>query len=297
MKVGFGAHQVELGGSVLKDDLRNCNTLLDDPIALWDRLQEDGYLLVRQLHDPELVLAARAAVIEFMGGAIHPDADPMNAVVHSGQALPRLLGNRAIKHSAPLSAILENPTLFDFFASLFGEPARTFEYKWLRAVQRDEFTGTHFDVIYMGAGSQRLFSIWTPLGRVMLDLGDLAICTDSQWSPGFEKMRQPYGRSDADRDKYGGWFSDDPLEVVRSVGGQWRTTTHEPGDVIVFSMYTLHASTTNLTDRWRISCVTRFQPISDPVDKRWIGDQPHGENQLYTDQPAASEEMRTRWGV
>jgi len=297
MKIGFGPHQVALGGSELKDDLCDCNALLDDPSALRGRLEEDGYLLVRRLHDPNLVLAARAAVIEFMGDAIQAVPDSIDAVVHSGHAHPRLLGNRAITHSAPVSAVLENRRLFDFFASLFGEPARTFDYKWLRAVQRGESTGTHFDVVYMGAGSKRLLSIWTPLGRITPDLGALAICTGPQRSPGFEKLRHSYGRSDADHDQYGGWFSEDPMEVAKISGGQWHTTTYEPGDVIVFGMYTLHASTTNSTDRWRISCDTRFQPISEPVDKRWIGDQPHGENQFYVNQPAASTELRARWGV
>ena len=34
-------------------------------------------------------------------------------------------------------------------------------------------------------------------------------------------------------------------------------------------MHTMHASTTNLTNRYRLSCDVRFQPANDPVDQRW----------------------------
>ena len=46
--------------------------------------------------------------------------------------------------------------------------------------------------------------------------------------------------------------------------------------MIVFGMHMMHASTTNTTDRWRVSCDVRFQPAADPVDPRWAGDHPIG---------------------
>ena len=48
--------EMELGGKYL-DWLREANDLLGDREALQARLKEDGYLLIRGLHDPEKVKA------------------------------------------------------------------------------------------------------------------------------------------------------------------------------------------------------------------------------------------------
>jgi ectoine hydroxylase-related dioxygenase (phytanoyl-CoA dioxygenase family) len=136
----------------------------------------------------------------------------------------------------------------------------------------------------MGRGSQRLHTIWTPLGQLTPQLGSLAILVGSHNLPSYEKLRQTYGKSDVDRDGTHGHFTSDLLSLTEQLGGQWHTTTFEPGDVILFGMHTMHASTSNTTDRWRISCDTRFQPASDPVDERWIGQQPIGHTGM-THQP------------
>jgi hypothetical protein len=47
-------------------------------------------------------------------------------------------------------------------------------------------------------------------------------------------------------------------------------------DVLVFGMYTMHASLDNQTDRWRLSTDSRYQLASEPADERWIGEHPPG---------------------
>ena len=43
-------------------------------------------------------------------------------------------------------------------------------------------------------------------------------------------------------------------------------------------MHTMHSAGDNHTDRVRVSSDTRYQRASEPVDERWIGDDPiaHG---------------------
>jgi hypothetical protein len=41
-------------------------------------------------------------------------------------------------------------------------------------------------------------------------------------------------------------------------------------------MFLLHCGTVNQTDRFRISCDTRFQLKTEPVDPRWAGPNPSG---------------------
>jgi hypothetical protein len=41
-------------------------------------------------------------------------------------------------------------------------------------------------------------------------------------------------------------------------------------------MFTVHTSLDNHSDRIRISSDTRYQLASEPVDERWVGEQPPG---------------------
>src|SRR4051794_1713332 len=61
--VTMAKRELELGGKYL-GRLREANGLLDDLPALRARMEEDGYLLVRGLHDPEKVRAARRGILE-----------------------------------------------------------------------------------------------------------------------------------------------------------------------------------------------------------------------------------------
>ena len=54
--------------------------------------------------------------------------------------------------------------------------------------------------------------------------------------------------------------------------GQWRTADFAPGDVLIFSMHTLHMSTTNTTQRARISADVRWLPAGERADPRYVGD-------------------------
>lgn len=50
-----------------------------------------------------------------------------------------------------------------------------------------------------------------------------------------------------------GWFTTDPAEASRFSNGQWQTADYRAGDVIIFTMKTIHMSTTNTTDKVKIS--------------------------------------------
>lgn len=279
MLVTFGQDQVQLGSEQLGLNLRDCNDLLVDGRALRDRLAEDGYLLIRQLHDPAMVLKARQTIIEHMrdeSDCIDSDEPLMDAVRRGDAKAPNMMGRKAITHHPDVAAVLQSPRVFDLFNRLFDEPSITFDYKWLRAVGDGAGTAAHYDFVYMGRGSQRLHTIWTPLGQATPELGSLAILVGSHNLPAYAKLRETYGQSDVDRDRTHGHFTKNLLSITQTLGGQWQTTTFEPGDVILFGMHTMHASTTNSTNRWRISCDTRFQPASEPTDERWAGKQPIG---------------------
>lgn len=60
--------------------------------------------------------------------------------------------------------------------------------------------------------------------------------------------------------------------MIDKHGGRWVTTEYQAGDAVLFTMFTMHASLTNVSKRYRFSSDTRYQPIDEPVDPRWVGD-------------------------
>ena len=296
-------------GSAEMGELRDCNPLLGDGAALRDRLAEDGYLLVRGLLPREKVLAARRQVMAHLAeqGLTAPGTDPMGGFAAPGSPGLYMGGKKAVTHTPEVLAVLESSELFEFYAALFDEAVATFGFKWLRAVGHGDFTGIHYDTVYMGRGSGRLRTCWVPFGDVPMAQGTLAICAGSHRAESFQPLRETYGKMDVDRDqvkgdKTIGWFSNDPLEILEKFGGQWQTTDFRAGDIITFGMHTLHASTNNSSDRLRLSCDVRFQPAADTMDPRWIGEQPVGNPEGLArqagDLPAVSmAQARKEWGV
>ncbi|MCG3181288.1 MAG: hypothetical protein BIFFINMI_03668 [Phycisphaerae bacterium] len=256
--------------------LRDANGLLGDRAGLHERLAEDGYLLIRGLHDPARVRAARDVVIRYLDGKGQLDRSrPLDEAwahpaVKGGGLLSRV---PEVAGSDEVLSVLEGERVMSFFADLLGGEVFTFPYKWLRAVPPGSNTGAHYDVVYMGRGTLELFTCWTPFCDVGIDRGPLAVLVGSHR---FAGLRDTYGRSDVDRDKSDGWYSRDPLDVVAKWGGQWQTAEFAMGDAMVFGMFTMHGSLNNAGGQYRLSCDTRYQLANQPVDERWVGAVPRG---------------------
>ena len=300
MQVRFGKCDYDFPSAELRE-LRESNDILDDAVALRARMAEDGYLLIRGLIDRDKVLAARSRILQHMDeqGTLSPDQPVLEGVMPRGGKQAHVIGKRGVSHDAEVRGVLESDELFNFWQRYYGEPVRTFDYKWLRAVANEEFTGCHYDVVYMGRGSRRLHTCWLPIADLPISQGTLCICVGSHNLPGFAKLRETYGNMDVDRDLIDGWFSSNPREITESFGGYWATTNFRAGDMLTFGLYTMHASTTNVTDRWRISCDVRYQPEADSVDERWIGETPLA-HYAWNDPKSkliAMSEARETWGV
>jgi len=300
-RIAFGESELEYPS----DDflpLRRSDDIADDTQALKERLAEDGYLYLPGYLDRDDVLAARQHILEYMDEqeGLEPGSRPLDGVMGEyGRGVP-LMGKSPITHCDEVSRVLESPRLFELYQRLHGEPIVTFDYKWLRAVGNAACTGVHMDHVYMGRGSDRLMTAWVPFDDLPLEMGVLTVIPGTNRLPEFERLRNTYGRMDVDKDGIAdGWFSKCPTEVTQNIGGTWHASPIRAGDVITFGMHLMHASTTNVTNKWRISCDVRFQPAGDPMDDRWIGKEPKGhDGRDYADVPARSmQEARAAWGV
>ncbi len=266
--------------------LQSSIDLLPDPHAQRRRMAEDGYLFLPGLLDAELIGEARRCMLARLAseGHLTPGTDPDDAIAATGYA--NALRPDLIEKNPAMRRVLYSGALIDFFTSFFDRPVRHFDFTWIRAMGRGHATPSHCDSVYMNRGTQKLFTAWVPFGRVGFDLGGLMILRGSN---NHRRLQETYAKYDVDTFcenrpeihgwKHGGALGDNPNQIRRSLGGQWLVGEFSPGDVLIFSIATVHASTDNHTDHIRLSSDTRYQPADEPADERWIGPNPVAHSQ------------------
>ena len=291
----MGKDEMELGGRYLST-LREANDLLDDADALKARMAEDGYLFIRGLQDRDRVGEARRVVLENLeaNNQIDPDYPLDLGVAAAGKRGSFFGGAKQVTHTPEFLSVVNSPEIMGFFERFLGGPVLTFDYKWLRAVGPGDNTGAHYDVVYMGRGTTNLYTVWTPLDDVTYDMGPLVILAGSHQ---FDAVKETYGKMDVDRDHVTGHFTNEPIEMVDQYGGQWQTSEFSMGDVIILGIYTMHGSINNTSNRFRISTDTRYQLATDPVDHRWVGENPVAHYAWTEGKTVSMDEMRRKWKV
>jgi len=277
-------------------EMRDSMDALDEAETLRERMREDGYLYLPGYLDRTEVLAARAVMLERLAEAGWLDLDyPMMDAVVSEDAKhgPR---PDLVQANEPLQRLLYSGRMIEFYTRFLGGEVAHFDFTWTRAMGPHGATPPHCDIVYMGRGTTNLYTSWTPLGDVPYEIGGLMILEKSHR---IERLRNGYGSKDADEYctnrresapegdggggniSAGGWLSKNPVKLRDNLGGRWVTTEFRAGDLLVFSVYTVHASLDNHSNRVRLSSDSRYQLASDPIDERWMGDDPLGRRMAY----------------
>lgn len=267
------------------------------------QLDEHGYLLLRGVHDPAEVMAARREVLTRLA-EVDEIAEPVEDGVATGRSsrasLQPDLGAfwKSVSEGPCLRRVVNGPRIARVMDRLFGEPSAPFAFAWLRAMTAGRGSPLHVDHPYMNRGSARLVTVWTPLGAVGAADGPLYVLEHShRWGD----LRARFEGLDVDKDPTRpGHLHERPVDLAGERGSRLLTSGFEAGDCLVFGMFTAHAAFDNRSraGRVRLSCDTRFQPAADPMDERFAGPNPpaHG-GQGYGCLAAArplTEPMRTR---
>ncbi len=264
--------------------LKKSNDIRNNHDLLQRRMKEDGYLFLRDILDHDIVMDARREILEKLASIdeIHPDFPLMDAIASNNSRRKEIDIKPFLKDlrtGAAYDRLCHEGRVMEFFDHFLGGPARAFDYLWLRTVGVGHATGCHYDVVYMGRGTKDLYTAWIPIGDVPLTDGALMIL---EYSHRLEDLKKTYGTGDVDRDKIDGWLSRNPPLARNTYGGRWLTAEFKPGDLLCFSMFTLHCSLDNQSpvNRIRISSDSRYQLAAEPIDERWIGTDPiaHGGN-------------------
>ncbi len=273
--------------------LESSTHLLTDVAMLRQHMADDGYLFFPGLLNQDEILAARRTVATKLAALklLDPDYDIMECIAAPGVAVG-FMRELAIENPELMKVLYAGP-MMSFFALFFGEPALHFDYTWFRAISPGQGTPAHMDVVYMGRGTKRLYSAWTPIGDATLEMGGLMVLERSHKH---ERLNNGYGTKDVDefcenrvgknfvkmggggniRD--GGALSYDMVRLRDRLGGRWLASDYQAGDVLIFSVYLIHGSLDNNSNRIRLSSDSRYQRASEPVDHRWMGANPiaHG---------------------
>ena len=281
-------HELEAGDDCL-GVLNDCTPILHDVAALRQHMNDEGYVFLPGYLDPYAVLAARRAIIERLDkiGALDRRYPLMDAVAHPNY---HDVAKHELAQKVPaLETLLYSGKTIAFFERFLGGPVLHYDYTWLRVVAPGKGTPAHSDIVYMGRGTQNLYTAWTPLGDVERSLGGVILLERSHHH---QKLRETYCKKDVDTycsnkpsgaKNYAAFGSNgslgsNPTQVRRSLSGRWLTADFRATDVLFFNAFLVHGGLDNQTNRIRLSSDSRYQLASEPADERWIGENPpaHG---------------------
>lgn len=238
-------------------ELRRSDDVQSDSAALRERFAEDGYLFIPGFFPRAEIAEARRLITEALAQKhlLDPAYSVIDAVKQAGADLSFLSDprpavdfmNSLARGNAPMQRLLYHGTIMDFFAGFFGESVRHLDFTWVRTMGKGYGTDPHCDTVYMGRGSSRLCSVWTPYGDITHEIGGLMILEGSHRQS--ERLK-PYLSRDVDTYcenraeaariksgeipwKWGGVLSNNPKSLRDHLGGRWLTTEYRMGDVLI----------------------------------------------------------------
>lgn len=252
-----------------------------DGAALRSRFEQDGYLFVRGVVPQRSIQAAREEVFGRLAEVGEIDKPPAEGIF-TGRSRRRELHPdpgrfwRSVSEGKAIRRVTHAPETEKLLSCLHGEPAFGHDFIFLRPSVPGRFTFLHFDFPFFSRGSRRVVTVWTAVGPVPPDEGALFVLENSHT---FEDLLQETRQIDYDStESKQVQMTEDAVEFARSRGSRLLTGHFDPGDVIVFGMFTMHGTFDNAssTGRTRLTTDVRWQPASEPADERYVGPDPGG---------------------
>jgi len=142
-------------------------------------------------------------------------------------------------------------------------------------------TPAHYDLVYLRGGTDRLVTVWIPVGDCPVEMGGLVYLENSHRLG--VKMEAEFAARSADLPPEeriraynrhmteGGWISKDLPDMARKFDTRWLVANYEAGDIVLHSPFTVHAATLNESREGviRLSTDIRYQNVTDEIDARW----------------------------
>ncbi|RYG23772.1 phytanoyl-CoA dioxygenase [bacterium] len=272
--------------------LRDSTDLIGNAEGLQERMAEDGYLYLPGFLDREEIASARLAVCQVLAeeGVLNPAFPTDKAIAREGtkMAFRPDIANAGPARD-PIRSVVYGDGVMSFYREMLGGEPMHYEYSWLRTVAPGKGTYPHCDVVYMGRGTKNVFTAWIPFGDIPLEVGGLIVVEGSHRD---EELKSTYGQLDVDAvctnqenarqpnaagfPGFGAISYD--MRATRERLNRRLLTAREfrMGDLLTFSLFTVHGSLDNHSREIRFSTDTRYQLASEPADERWVGENPPG---------------------
>jgi ectoine hydroxylase-related dioxygenase (phytanoyl-CoA dioxygenase family) len=230
---------------------------------LREKFRENGYLWLKGFFDRDIILNFRQHFFDtiFSGTKTYFD----------------------ILSSHEYEDLCTMPRLWNFYQEFMEGQPYLHKRKLIRfnLPGEDHCTGGHYDLIYLRAGTDKLYTSWIPLGDIPVEMGGLIYLEGSgtlgrQLEAEFsvnnvnlppEERISAYNRNMRE----GGWISTNLVEMADRFKSRWLIADYEAGDMVIHSPYMIHAATLNRDplDRSRLSTDIRYQRVDDLIDPRW----------------------------
>ncbi len=248
-----------------------------DRAALWRRLRRDGYLFLPKALDPHDVLAFRRHYFAALAGTglIARGSDPVRGDAghdefDAAEFRRRLFGQ--IVPGSRYAQFCNQAALRDWFGWLYGDEPFLHRRKIIRHVRPGEIgigtaTQAHYDLVYIREGTDRLLSVWIPIGDCPVERGGLVYLAHSHhWVRRDEtegRLKRPAASITADLPA-----------LADQHDSRWLVADYAAGDIVVHSPYIVHASLDNADPDGiiRLSTDIRYQRTAEPIDWRWQSD-------------------------
>ena len=248
---------------------------------LRNSLNNDGYLLLREVIDKNSITKARNDVFEKLNN-VDELTDPFYEGISSGRSrrdeLHKDRGDfwENVSNTKSLRKITNGNILQGVFSRIFGISSVGFDFIFLRAVSGGKFTHMHCDAGFFTRKTQKVLTCWLVFTDITIDKGPLFIIEGSHK---FSDIKTKYNGFDVDIHKHmKATIDTDPITFAKQRNSKILTTQFRPGDALIFGMYTVHGTFENYADdkKIRLTCDIRFQPNNEIKDPRYFGPNPTG---------------------
>jgi hypothetical protein len=270
----------EVPGSLL-GPLRDSTDQREDSTELQQRVQEDGYVFIRQGVPRELVQAVRDetfAALSSVDEVSYSNGDAIATGRSRRKELHPDLGAwwKSVSEGRALRRATHGPELRDLLTRILGVEAVPHDYLFLRCGTHGKATDLHYDMPFFSRGSQRVHTVWISFGDLTLNQGPLMVLEGSNC---FEDLLEPVRRIDyASKASPRVGALDDAITMAQKRGTRLLTSDYQMGDAVIFGMNLMHGAFDHddPENRVRLSCDIRFQPAADERDPRYFGPNPGG---------------------
>jgi ectoine hydroxylase-related dioxygenase (phytanoyl-CoA dioxygenase family) len=255
--------------------------------ALRARFDADGYVWLKRFLPRADVLDFRRHFFSYFldTGLLATGSDPGEGMYSGGETNSDLARRRLMElvRSAAYESFCMHPNIWRLLDAFVGGPSYLHKRKLIRYTKPGDAsaTGAHYDLTYLRGGTDKLVTVWIPIGDVPVAMGGLVYLEGSDaagraMEAEFAAANAHLGPDDRIRAfnktmNDGGWISKDLPEMAERMSARWLAADYEAGDVVLHSPYMIHAATCNddPAGRLRLSTDIRYQNVRDEIDARW----------------------------